>query len=179
MPTDDDLLFAEHVVKAGFLTREEVDESLSVQKRMDEMGVRESLRNVLVKRGVLREGDAAIVARAAGLRSGREPIPGYTLEARLGSGAMGSVYKAWQKGMRRHVAIKILRRDLTDDPRQVERLRREAALVGSLDHPNIVRGLDSGETDGLVWFVMELVEGETLRDRIRRQGTLPPEEAVP
>src|SRR5688572_13874509 len=178
MPTDDDLLFAEHVVKAGFLTREEVDESLSVQKRMDEMGVRESLRNVLVKRGALREGDAAIVARSAGLRQGGEPIPGYTLESRLGTGAMGSVYKAWQKGMKRHVAIKILRRDLTDDPRQVERLQREASLVGKLSHPNIVRGLDSGETDGLVWFVMELVDGETLRERIRRLERLEPAEAI-
>jgi tRNA A-37 threonylcarbamoyl transferase component Bud32 len=178
MSSDDDLLFAEHVVKAGFLTREEVDESLSVQKRMEEMGVHDSLRNVLVKRRVLREGDAAIVARNAGLRSGGEPIPGYTLEARLGSGAMGSVYKAWQKGMKRHVAMKILRRDLTDDPRQVERLQREAALVGKLDHPNIVRGLDSGETDGLVWFVMELVDGETLRERITRLGRIEAADAV-
>jgi serine/threonine protein kinase len=178
MPTDDDLLFAEHVVKAGFLTQEEVEDSLTVQKRMEEMGVHDSLRSVLVKRGVLREGDAAVVARNAGLRSGGEPIPGYTLEARLGSGAMGSVYKAFQRGMKRHVAIKILRRDLTDDPRQVERLQREAALVGKLDHPNIVRGLDSGETDGLVWFVMELVTGESLRERITRLGKIPHEEAV-
>ncbi len=178
MPSNDDLLFAEHVVKAGFLTQDEIDESLSVQKRMEEMGVHESLRNVLVKRGALREGDAAIAARNAGLRSGGEPIPGYSLEARLGAGAMGSVYKAFQKGMKRHVAIKILRRDLTDDPRQVERLQREAALVGKLDHPNIVRGLDSGETDGLVWFVMELVDGETLRARISRLGRIPPDEAV-
>lgn len=178
MPTNDDLLFAEHVVKAGFLTREEVEESLSVQRRMAEMGVQDSLRSVLVKRGALREGDAAVVARNAGLRSGGEPIPGYTLEARLGSGAMGSVYKAYQKGMKRHVAIKILRRDLTDDPRQVERLQREAALVGKLDHPNIVRGLDSGESDGLVWFVMELVDGESLRERITRLGRIDQAEAV-
>ncbi len=178
MPTNEDLLFAEHVVRAGFLTQEEVEESLSVQRRMEEMGVRDSLRNVLVKRGVLREADAAVVSRAAGLRHGGEPIPGYTLEARLGTGAMGSVYKAWQKGMKRHVAVKILRRDLTDDPRQVERLQREAMLVGKLDHPNIVRGLDSGESHGLVWFAMELVDGETLRQRISRTGPIPHAEAV-
>src|SRR5215510_11720154 len=178
MPSNDDLLFAEHVVKAGFLTQEEIEESLSVQQRMEEMGVHETLRNVLVKRGALREGDAAVVARNAGLRSGGEPIPGYTLESRLGAGAMGSVYKAYQKGMKRHVAIKILRRDLTDDPRQVERLQREAALVGKLDHPNIVRGLDSGETDGLVWFVMELVEGVNLKARIAEHGPMPSEVAV-
>ena len=178
MSRSDDLLFAEHAVKAGFLTEADVQESLSVQAKMAEMGVEETLRNVLVKRGVLREGDAALVARSAGLRSGREPIPGYTLEARIGSGAMGSVYRALQRGMNRRVAIKILRRDLTDDPRQVERLQREAQLVGRLDHPNIVRGLDSGQTDGLVWFVMELVEGETLRQRIRRQKRLDVEEAL-
>ncbi len=178
VPSNDDLLFAEHAVKAGFLSREEVDETLAVQRRMEEMGVRDSLRNVLVNRGALREGDAAIVARQAGLKSGREPIPGYTLESKLGAGAMGAVYKAWQKGMQRHVAVKILRRDLTNDPRQVERLRREAALVGKLDHPGIVRGLDSGESEGLVWFAMEYVEGETLLQRIRRTGPIPWDEAV-
>ncbi|MCE9636347.1 MAG: protein kinase [Planctomycetes bacterium] len=178
MPTNDDLLFADHAVKAGFVSREEIEASLSVQKRMEEMGVKDSLRNVLVNRGALREGDAALVSKAAGLAPGRDPIPGFTLESRLGAGAMGSVYKAFQRGMQRHVAVKILRRDLTADPRQVERLRREAALVGKLDHPHIVRGLDSGETNGLVWFAMEYVDGETLRERIRRGGRIPADEAI-
>ena len=178
MASNDDLLFAEHCVKGGFVTDVQVRESLGVQDRMAEMGVHESLRNVLVKRGLLREGDAAVVARAAGLRSGREPIPGYTLQARVGAGAMGSVYRARQRAMKRDVAIKILRRDLTDDPRQVERLQREAALVGKLDHPNIVRGLDCGESDGLVWFVMEYVEGRTLHERIKVDGPLDADEAV-
>ncbi len=178
MPRSDDLLFAEHCVKAGFVTDVQVRESLGVQERMAEMGVHESLRNVLVKRGLLREGDAALVARAAGLRSGREPIPGYTLQARIGAGAMGSVYRAHQRAMKRDVAIKILRRDLTDDPRQVERLQREATLVGKLDHPSIVRGLDCGESGGLVWFVMEYVEGRTLHQRIKADGALSPDEAV-
>jgi tRNA A-37 threonylcarbamoyl transferase component Bud32 len=178
MASNDDLLFAEHCVKGGFVSEAQVRESLSVQERMAEMGVQESLRNVLVKRGLLREGDAALVARSAGLRSGREPIPGYTLQARLGAGAMGSVYRAHQRAMKRDVAIKILRRDLTDDPRQVERLQREATLVGKLDHPNIVRGLDYGESDGLVWFVMEYVEGRTIRQRIKADGPIPADEAV-
>ena len=67
MPSNDDLLFADHAVRAGFLTREELDETLAVQARMEEMGVRDSLRNVLVYRGNLREGDAGIVSRQAGL----------------------------------------------------------------------------------------------------------------
>jgi len=178
MASNDDLLFGEHAVKGGYLTEAQVRESLGVQERMAEMGIAESLSNVLVKRGVMREGDAALVARAAGLRSGREPIPGYTLRARVGSGAMGSVYRATQRAMKRDVAIKILRRDLTDDPRQVQRLQREATLVGTLDHPNIVRGLDCGESDGLVYFVMEFVEGRTLHQRIRKEGPIPVDEAV-
>lgn len=178
MPDRDDLLFAEHAVKAGFVTQEALDESLGVQRRMEEMGVAESLRNVLVKRGALTDGDALVVARRAGLTTDHEPIPGYVLERRLGTGAMGSVYLALQRSMKRRVAVKILRRDLTDDPRQVERLQREAALVGQLDHPNIVRGLDSGRTGGLIWFAMEYVEGETLQQRIRRVGRLPLDEAL-
>jgi len=178
MASSDDLLFGEHAVKGGYLSEAQIRESLSVQDRMAEMGIEESLRNVLVKRGVMREGDAALVARAAGLRSGREPIPGYNLRARVGAGAMGSVYRAYQRAMKRDGAIKILRRDLTDDPRQVQRLQREAALVGKMDHPNIVRGLDCGESEGLVYFVMEFVEGRTLHQRIRKEGPIPADEAV-
>jgi len=173
MPSNDDLLFAEHAVRAGYVTQEAVEDSLRVQVRMAEMGVKDSLANVLQKRGLLKAEDAALIARRAGLKGGREPIPGYELVGRIGTGAMGSVYLAFQKGMQRHVAIKILRRDLTDDPRQVERLRREAALVGKLDHPYIVRGLDSGETGGLVWFVMEYVDGTTLHHVIKEKGRLP------
>jgi tRNA A-37 threonylcarbamoyl transferase component Bud32 len=107
-----------------------------------------------------------------------EVIKGYRILERLGRGGMGSVYRAEQIGMNRIVALKILRRPLGDSPEHVERLRREARIVGALDHPNIVRGLDVGQHGPYHYFAMEFVEGETLRDALKRRGVIPEAEAL-
>jgi tRNA A-37 threonylcarbamoyl transferase component Bud32 len=107
-----------------------------------------------------------------------EVIRGYRILERLGRGGMGSVYRAEQVGMNRVVALKILRRPLGSQEEHVERLRREARLVGSLDHPNIVRGLDVGQHGPYHYFAMEFVEGETLRETMKKRGTLPEAEAL-
>jgi hypothetical protein len=107
-----------------------------------------------------------------------EVIKGYRILERLGRGGMGSVYRAEQAGMNRTVALKILRRPLGENPEHVERLKREARLVGALDHPNIVRGLDVGQHGPYHYFAMEFVEGETLRDVLKKRGIVPEAEAL-
>jgi len=92
-----------------------------------------------------------------------------------GEGAMGTVYRAWQTGMERQVAVKILRADLVRDPSIVKRFDREARAVARLTHPNIVTVFLVGETeDGLPFLVMEFVEGEPLADMLRREPRLEP-----
>ena len=96
------------------------------------------------------EGPEAAAPAEPGAEGARAPHPseviqGYRILERLGRGGMGSVYRAEQSGMNRIVALKILRRPFSKEEEHVERLRREARLVGSLDHPNIVRGLDVGQ----------------------------------
>ena len=76
------------------------------------------------------------------------------------------------------VAIKMMHRDITSDPDQLERFRREARAVAQLNHPHVVTVIDAGEDDGTPYIVLEYVEGETLKDRIRRMGRLPVSEAV-
>jgi eukaryotic-like serine/threonine-protein kinase len=102
----------------------------------------------------------------------------FRLEERIGSGGMSSVYRAFDPTLERLVAIKLMHRDISSDPAQLERFRREARAVAQLNHPHVVTVIDAGEDDGTPYIVFEHVEGETLKDRIRRHGRLPVAEAV-
>src|ERR671936_333774 len=102
----------------------------------------------------------------------------YRLDAQVGSGGMSTVYRAFDSNLERQVAIKLLHREIAADSDQLERFRREARSVAQLSHPHIVGVIDAGEDDGRPYLVFEYVEGETLKDRIRRHGRLPVAEAV-
>src|ERR671917_553218 len=102
----------------------------------------------------------------------------FRLDEKVGSGGMSSVYRAFDPTLERHVAIKLMHRDISSDPDQLERFRREARAVAQLNHPHVVTVIDAGEDDGNPYIVFEYVEGETLKDRIRRLGRLPVSEAV-
>ncbi len=99
-----------------------------------------------------------------------QPFKDYEILDRVGAGAMGTVFKARQKRLNRIVALKILKPSLARDKRYVERLRREARIVASLSHPNIVAGYDLGEEGGYHFFVMEFVEGKSLRQLLVEWG---------
>jgi tRNA A-37 threonylcarbamoyl transferase component Bud32 len=102
----------------------------------------------------------------------------FRLEERVGSGGMSSVYRAFDPTLERRVAIKLMHRNISSDPDQLERFRREARAVAQMNHPHVVTVIDAGEDDGAPYIVFEYVEGETLKERIRRLGRLPVSEAV-
>lgn len=91
-------------------------------------------------------------------------IPGYNIEAMVGSGGMGVVYRARHLKLNRTVAIKMLLAGGYAGPREVERFKREAEAVAALRHPNIVQVFDAGEHSGFPYFTMELIEGRSLAD---------------
>src|ERR1700753_3642741 len=101
----------------------------------------------------------------------------YRLEARIGAGGMSTVYRALDETLQRQVAIKLMNREVSTDSDQLERFRREARAVAQLSHPHIVGVIDAGEDEGRPYIVFEYVEGETLKERIRRLGRLPIAEA--
>ena len=101
----------------------------------------------------------------------------YEIEAPVGAGGMGEVYRARDTRLDRVVAIKVLPAKLSADPVSRQRLDREARAASKLSHPNICTLHDIGHLDGIDFLVMEFVEGETLEQRLVR-GPLPPEQVV-
>src|SRR5438477_6167287 len=93
----------------------------------------------------------------------------YQLLGLLGRGGMGSVYEAEHLGLRRRVALKVLDPALTRQPDFVQRFHREVETIAHLDHPNILPVYDTGEDDGLLYLVMLLVRGGTLKDRMHTE----------
>ncbi len=117
--------------------------------------------------------------------AGDDPLLGatfagrFTILARLGRGSMGSVYRARQEAVGRDVAIKIVRPDRAYDPETKARFEREARAVSLLRSPHTVTAFDFGEAEDGSWFlVMEMLEGETLGERLKRAGRVPWREAT-
>ena len=102
----------------------------------------------------------------------------YELGAPLGTGGMSRVVAAYDHRLQRPVAVKLLRDELFSSPTASQRLIREARSAARLDHPNTVSVFDAGEHDGQPFIVMELVEGDSLAERIHTRGALPASEAV-
>jgi serine/threonine-protein kinase len=111
----------------------------------------------------------------------------YRLDAQIGRGGMSTVYRAFDAVLERPVAIKLMHREIAADSDQLERFRREARSVAQLNHPHVVTVIDAGEepatdgdhpTDGCPYIVLEYVEGETLKDVIRREGPLDIPQAI-
>lgn len=105
-------------------------------------------------------------------------VPGFEVLGPLGEGAMGTVYLAEDSTLRRRVAIKLISAKLSSDEDALRRFLREARAMAIVEHPHVVRIYGFGEDREAPYIVMELVEGESLRDRIARQGKLSLDEAL-
>src|SRR6202171_2929481 len=105
------------------------------------------------------------------LTSGTKLGP-YEIQAALGAGGMGEVYRARDTRLGRDVAIKVLPSHLSSDPDSKPRFEREAKAISALSHPHICHLYDIGSQDGADYLVMELLEGKTLAQRLQR-GALP------
>ncbi|TVR47463.1 MAG: serine/threonine protein kinase [Planctomycetota bacterium] len=122
---------------------------------------------------VIKRGERSIKGLASG-----SVIKGYRIEQILGVGGMGQVYRAMQMSMNRRVAFKILNPRLGKNTSFRERFLREARMAGRLQHPNLIAVHDVDEHQGLIFFSMELVQGETVKELIAKHGKLGEEEAL-
>ena len=103
----------------------------------------------------------------------------YQIMSEIGRGGMAIVYKAFDPGLQRYVALKVLSPRLATEENVMRRFEREATTAANLKHPNIVMIYDVSSADGFYFIVMELLEGGTLREEIRATGALPPARVAP
>jgi len=167
-------------LEKGWASVEQVNEARRYQARKKADGQKVTLSEAMVALGILTE---VQVRRALGGRLTPPPpstaphplaeaIKGYRIEKLLGAGGMGDVYRAQQISLDRPVALKILPPHLAQDDEFIERFVIEARAAAKLSHQNIVGAVDIGEWNGRYFFVMELVQGPTLMQLIRREGTI-------
>ncbi len=105
-------------------------------------------------------------------------LPNFEVLGLLGRGGMASVWKARQVSLDRFVAVKILSSSFATDPDDIRRFREEARAAAQLKHPGIVQVYDANFSDGVYYFVMELVDGYTMGDLLRRKGQIDEEDAL-
>ena len=105
-------------------------------------------------------------------------IPGYETVARIGQGGSGTVFRATQHSLNRTVAIKVLASHLASNRHLVLRFQREAKLVASLSHPNLVTAFDAGEPNGNHYLVMEYVEGKSVEEQLQMLGRMKEADAI-
>ena len=103
------------------------------------------------------------------LKEGMILVERYEIISKIGTGGMADVYKARDHKLNRLVAVKVLKPEFRDDKSFVAKFRKEAQAAAGLAHPNIVNVYDVGEDEGVNFIVMELVEGITLKDYIKRR----------
>ncbi|MCA9117904.1 MAG: serine/threonine protein kinase, partial [Planctomycetaceae bacterium] len=167
--------FIRCLVNSGLMTAEDVE---AVQRRLPDDRRPTSaaeFAGYLCEQQVLTDYQTGVLSRGS---SDYLVLGDYELQEILGSGGMGTVFRARHRRMRRTVALKVLPESQLDSAEAVERFHREVEAAGRVDHPNIVRAFDAREDDGLHYLVMEYVEGEDLARQVRHSGPLSPRQAV-
>jgi len=122
--------------------------------------------------------NATVATTKAVAKPARKAVGGFEIVLKLGQGGMGAVYKARQPLLNRIIALKVMAPHLSTNPAFVTRFIREACSAASLTHPNVVQVHTAGEDTGRYYIAMEFVEGESLQQRLKRAGAMPPAEAV-
>lgn len=165
--------FIAKCLEQGLITQEQVDECTKLRDQAVQDGAHVTFAQIAVTQGYVRKQQAEEIYRQLDSER-RTPmrIGGFEIIEKIGSGGMGTVFKARQLSMNRLVALKVLPPKLTKNKSYIERFKREAIAAAKLNHPNIVHGIDAGVEQGFYYFAMEYVDGESLGEIIEREAPL-------
>jgi serine/threonine-protein kinase len=168
---DADIAFCQLAIKRGYIEERVFKECLVAHAAIKKMGLsKPGIREIVMAKAKIKPEHVVEIMAVLGARSGQKEIEGYRLIEKVASGAFGSIYKAKQDSMDRVVALKVLPRRLAVNKLYVKNFMRETKLAARLAHDNIVYVLDAGQSAGLLYLAMEFVEGQSLKDLVKRKG---------
>jgi serine/threonine-protein kinase len=177
--SDRDRIFCEELVRRGWATEEQVAEVRRLRQAAEDLGQPTTIDSIFVRKGYTPQDRIVVARREVAAKLGQSlKIGKYEILQRLGEGGSGIVYRAYQTTLGREVALKVLTQRREGEEEYLERFLREAKVAVTLNHVNIVRGLDFGHADGYHYFAMELVDGESLMGLIRAEGRLSEAKAI-
>jgi serine/threonine-protein kinase len=170
--------FGDIAKSLGLVNEQQLEEALRRQQTARATGDRSRVGEVLIAMKVLSVEQVKKILSEQRKRRQAEAAKALPMEyfgefkllEKLGEGGMGAVFKAQETLANRVVALKVLRKNFAGNPGFVERFDREAKLAGSLNHPNVVTCHNAGTAHGIQYLVMEFIEGETLKARLKREG---------
>ena len=162
------------VIDRGLAAEGEV-EACRAQQRQDPGS---ALADLLVSRHYVTRSQLDRIRAEFEAERTQQRIPGYRIVRKLGAGAMATVYLARQLSLDRPVAIKVLPKKFSNDPKFIERFYKEGRAAARLNDQHIVQAYDVAQAGENHFFVMEYVDGETLHDRLVRQKRVPEAEAI-
>ncbi|MDG3004242.1 serine/threonine-protein kinase [Paludisphaera mucosa] len=169
------------IIRRGLATPAEVDACKAYRAKLAAQGdgtPAHGLLDVMVGAKVLTKSQMSRLLQERGEATRKLEIPGYTIIEKLGKGSMGVVFKARQNSVNRTVAVKILLDTLAQNKEFIRRFEREAQIAAKLSHNNIVNAIDAGEAGGRYFFVMEYVEGPTIKDFLDKNKIFEEKDAV-
>lgn len=170
-----DTMLGRVLVERGFVSNEELQECLSKLAAKDAPG---ALPQALVAERLVTERQLQRLRAEMETDRASQHIPGYRIIRKLGAGAMATVYLAKQVSLDRLVAIKLLPRKFSSDAKFIERFYKEGRAAARFNDQNIVGAYDVGQAGDQHYFVMEYVDGETVHDRIAKNGRLTEADAI-
>ena len=182
MATKEEVELAVKAIKAGFLTKEQLAPAMMKQDALAKQGQQAKLFQILVDQKAMTVQQFQLLQQelaAPGTKSlPADPIPGFKITGKLGTGGMAIVYRATDSMDNAEVALKIMKPAHMKNPRFVAQFHREAELLEKFDHPNIVKGFQHGMVNGLEYFAMEIVDGPSMREIVEKNGPLTEERAL-
>lgn len=170
--TDRTTLFLKFALKNRFLDQSQADQILAAIEQRRELGIEKDAADVAREREFLSDEQIATLTRAVDAIVPPKQVGGFEILSEIGRGTVGTVYRARQLSLDKEVALKLLNPSFQSNPEVVEQFKREAKSAAKINHPHVVTAIDAGEDSGRAYLAMEYVAGETLKDRVERDGPL-------
>ncbi len=166
------LAFLKIATRNNLLTTEQAGKLLRSLEERHEIGVRVTPGQLGLEQGMLTAEQVKTVEKILRSTLPPERVGGFDILEKIGQGAVGTVYRAKQVSLDKLVAVKVLHQNLSKHPKHLQQFIHEAKTAARLNHPNVVQAIDAGVDGDYHFLAMELVEGETLRDLLKRETTI-------